>query len=607
MTCGARATQAACVAASAELFGDEALIRTFRLQPQASSAETDGFSKKISNLSQHIVTFDRHKQCQTQFNYIAISHVWDPTISDAHVQGPTTPFKTKARNHIFEALERLITGIGGIIDEDTEIWYDYISVPQWENDLKVRILGAIPDIFYDADFTLVDLDDVTDDAISLLRHGKTTEDRIAGVTGVCNAKWFKRVWTVMEYVRSRNVKGMNQEGRIFDEVVLLGEVLGVWEEERRKVGSVQELEALAQMGKNIVPWNLGRLTEGRALKRLDFGNAFNLLSRRGCRSSRDFFHALLGIVKADLKEPLKDDPVQAMLQIATSCMEAGDYSPLLMVPRSEIEYTSNAPDLFHKCGYTDVLAFGLGIQTGFPTFHSESSFGTDKSHLKLEQIGLVTYASTYTLGHAPIYSFLQIARTVLSHTGPDLEQFVTTIGARLYNFHDDDVADVLSDKEKTGRLQGILTQWYNKTQCCLFEQMRLDTVQAVADLLGVTAILPKTHDVVSPLGFIYEHGGTLHNGNPGSIIAARCPGCHETFFYRAGLYGSPANVRGSVAYRIAGLRHDGAREDGLGILVKDGVITGRLIWASRACECRHPEMVDVSLRNLPMRMPRDDP
>lgn len=124
------------------------------------------------------------------------------------MQGTTTNLKLQARDHIL--LDKTPVGLDGKIDEETEIWYDYISVPQWEENIKARILRAIPDIFYDADFTLVHLDDVDDKTIELVRYGNNRNDRIAGVRGICNARWFKRVWTVMEYVRSRNVRVMNR-------------------------------------------------------------------------------------------------------------------------------------------------------------------------------------------------------------------------------------------------------------------------------------------------------------------------------------------------------------------------------------------------------------
>lgn len=63
----------------------------------------------------------------------------------------------------------------------------------------------------------------------------------------------------------------------------------VWDREVEAEGNVHNIENLAQMGRNIVPWNLGGLSDGHALKILDFRSAFSFLSRGGCRSIGDLF------------------------------------------------------------------------------------------------------------------------------------------------------------------------------------------------------------------------------------------------------------------------------------------------------------------------------
>ncbi|CAO2653764.1 Nn.00g031750.m01.CDS01 [Neocucurbitaria sp. VM-36] len=280
-----------------------------------------------------------------------------------------------------------------------------------------------------------------------------------------------------------------------------------------------------------------------------------MLSRRGCRSSRDFFHALLGIVRADLKEPLKDEARQAILQVATACLQVGDYSPLLMIPRSEADFTHNAPRLFQRCGYNDVLAYGLGPGSGLSDYHSESIITSKVASLKLERIGTVTYVSKSTFPHgSPIASFLHVARIALNFTGPTVSEFVDAVAARLYNLSNDDIADLLADSRKTQSLQRLLERWYNRNP---FSRSTQDTQFAtdVADLMGISRILPKTYRIVSPLDFMYEHGGTMHNSDPASVIAAQCAVCHKTFVYRAGLHRSPTEIHGSVAYRISGMRY----------------------------------------------------
>ncbi|KAF2745224.1 hypothetical protein M011DRAFT_392751, partial [Sporormia fimetaria CBS 119925] len=477
-----------------------------------------------------------------------------------------------------------------------ELWFDYISVPQWEEEIKLPILRIIPDIFHRAKYTLVHLHDVDEWMIYRLQS-LTSAERIDAITGICNATWFGRVWTAMEYVRSQDTKIMTKDFRIVQEDVLLEDINRVWNEERARLGSIHALEALAQMGKNLVPWNLGPLREGRMLERLDFGNAFSLLSRRGCRSSRDFFHALAGVVKGKLTEPLKTDyPEKAIIQIATACLRAGDYSPLLMVPRT---VSSSFAGFLSGCGYQDALSFGLSTGSGFPDHHADSRFEEDVSTLKLERIGTVTYTflgGGYRHGH--IAPFLSLARVTLFFTGPDVEAFVKTVGPRLYNLRDDVVEAVLSHPDKCAKLSELLQRLHQLPEREFWTDKDYATAEQVARLTGILDTYPG-HPMVSPFDFTWEHGATMHGLKPASLMAAKCASCREIFVYRVGFHRPPHKVHGAVAYRITGWQHGMARKDGLGILVKDGEIVGRLIWASRACACRETDMVRISLRDLP--------
>jgi hypothetical protein len=409
------------------------------------------------------------------------------TVFAANYQGrgnPTLTQQTQVRNCIVDAVEKISAGLRAEVDEEVEMWFDYLSVPQWERPSKERIISVVPDIFHDAEFTLIILEDVDNDTLNLLRHGRTRTERIAGVTGVCNAKWFKRVWTAMEYVRSRNIRIMDGHYRVMAGVgfSLLAEVHEVWNKEVALGPSVQHIEKLADMGNNIVPWNLGSLEHSHALKVLDFGFAFGLLARRGCLDVRDFFTALLGLVKGQPKQPLSQDPhtdpkkaYNDLLQIAVSCMEAGDYSPVLMMPRTVANgsagswyatdgHREDMANLFQRCGYNDVVAYGIGPLTGFPTYHSESKFDTEHGsmRLKLDQLGLVTFAMSDSTTAYPRWQFLTVAQTVLTFTGPQVEKFVRTICSRLFNIDDDSVGDILTDTNACREIHGILVKWYNK-------------------------------------------------------------------------------------------------------------------------------------------------
>lgn len=90
--------------------------------------------------------------------------------------------------------------------------------------------------------------------------GGSTDKRLAAVTSVCDAAWFKRVWTVIEFVRASRVKVMIHGYRIVEGVedAFLGKLSPVWNCETEMHGAVQ-VEDKVRIGTTLVPWNLGPL------------------------------------------------------------------------------------------------------------------------------------------------------------------------------------------------------------------------------------------------------------------------------------------------------------------------------------------------------------
>ncbi|CAI6241066.1 unnamed protein product [Periconia digitata] len=596
-----------CFACGQDL-GDEVLIRSFRPIQKHLTRELPPCSRIINGLNYDFLIFDRHHRCIKARTITAISHAWNGAVSDANRAGEAASpqLQRQVSAIIFNSLDRISKGLFPHVEDGSEIWYDYISVPQWVKKIKDNIIRVIPDLFCNAKFTLVHLHDVGTDAVHLLRHSTSTRDRINGVTSICNARWYARVWTAMEFIRSSDVKVMMREGTLIEDApyVFLGKTQAVWDEERKNFERVQDLERFAEIGKNMVPWNLGMLIDAKKRGTIDFANAFAILARRGCFSDMDFAHALLGIVKADLKDvEIEKDRRKAMLQIAVACMKKGDYSPLLINPRSDGVTEAELPPILKISGYLDVMAFGLGNRHGFPEHHLDSTFSDDQCNIKLEVVGEVTFASQmHHLADRNMCRFLQCAMFALDHTGPNVPQFIETVAGRIYNFHRHDLDALLADFFVCRKIQDILDGWYNSTT--RFAMVHMETAQRLVDLMGLTRILKHTHPFNTPLGYLDEHGGGIHGYSPASLIAARCPGCNKSFVYQVGLHRPPSEVRGSVAYRLTGIFYEFGKPDGAGILVKNGRIVATMVWATRACDCRVVDVVDVKLENLPTRIPR---
>ncbi|KAH6980870.1 hypothetical protein BKA56DRAFT_586092 [Ilyonectria sp. MPI-CAGE-AT-0026] len=597
--------------------GSATLARTFRLYDPSQDDEPLGSSKIIHTpFNENIVIYDRHLKCllQSGIKYCAISHVWDPEISRTQVLGRGSLQPPEVRRRVIELPVLILRGLlkSGEISKTDEIWHDYISVPQWSNDVKDRILLAVPDIYGSAHVTTLHFEDLRKESLRALYRAQGTDERLKAITDICNIKWFSRVWTAMEYVRSRQVISIDEDYDVCpnkNDPLFLNQMNHVWSIEVSKHKSAQELEARAKIGKNIVPWALGPIQKMGNGKPSVFGLSFNLLSKRRCQSNRDFLHALIGLVEPTYDRALGHDFDREYLRIARLCIAGGDYSPLLMTPR--LEDIQQGRDM--NQGFSNVKSWPLGPERKPPKFHPGFSFEnggweTGEPILTLERLGVAS-----ELHQQPnmdlMHRFADDASFVLRCTGPDLDSFIKALGTRLYNEDFEFIKQNLAVGTRSNRLAGILQKRVNKME----DNWPLeggDGAQWVAEAMTLSLTNPKGEPgtSISKIAVSGAHGGTIHLGHAGRncLVSAPCTVCHLPYVFRAGLFKPPGHVRGAVAYQIRGLEYEFSRENGVGILVKDGHIVGRMAWATPSCACLELEKVKIKMPALPYPSPRPD-
>ncbi|RKK97011.1 hypothetical protein BFJ63_vAg15411 [Fusarium oxysporum f. sp. narcissi] len=140
-------------------------------------------------------------------------------------------------------------------------------------------------LFSTAETTVLYFNDVSPNVVNELYKDKRTPERLSSVISVCNSKYFKRIWTAVEFIRSERVRMMISNYTYFpdlDDPASLGEVFKGWKDEVRQYEKVHDLERKVQMGKSQVPWSLGTLKSAKLLKRMNFAMATALLFTRGC-------------------------------------------------------------------------------------------------------------------------------------------------------------------------------------------------------------------------------------------------------------------------------------------------------------------------------------
>ncbi|SCO91736.1 uncharacterized protein FRV6_15864 [Fusarium oxysporum] len=172
---------------------------------------------------------------------------------------------------VLDISARIYNGIERPGYEARELWLDYISVLQWSNALRSNILRIMDKLFSTAETTVLYFNDVSPNVVNELYKDKRTPERLSSVISVCNSKYFKRIWTAMEFIGSERVRMMISNYTYFpdlDDPAFLGRVFKGWKDEVRQYEKVHDPERKVQMGKSQVPWSLvarperGSMTQG---------------------------------------------------------------------------------------------------------------------------------------------------------------------------------------------------------------------------------------------------------------------------------------------------------------------------------------------------------
>ncbi|KAI1491419.1 hypothetical protein F5X96DRAFT_693369 [Biscogniauxia mediterranea] len=503
-------------------------------------------------------------------------------------------------------------------ESDTEIWHDYISVPQWQPALKEKTIQAIPRIFGRAEFTVAYLSDIDQETVCSMRRGVWLSDRVRGISTLCSSRWFSRVWTAVELVVSRKIRAMLRDFTLLEDskpqTDFVEDIFAAWSAEARRIEDTRYLEGIAGIGENLVPWQLGPLELVRDMRRggqrAPFGVAHELLARRCVTVPRDYLRAFVAVSISDLTEPeLSADMQEALLQIARSCIEKNDYSPLFMIPKPAQEQNAPGRSNARLEGYMDFRSFGLGHVTK-PAPAGNITIAADGVPIvRMENLGQIKAAEEVVAlerrrrpaEHAHAHALSQAVDFVLRFAGADADAdtFVDALAVRLYAQSRRGIREHLAagGGARMAELREVLEALRREAD----PEMRRRLADAVAALLCLST---PVCGGVAPLDFMETHGRRIHLGGAAALVAAECRRCGRGFPLRVGMVRPLAEVVGSTAYRVPGLQYRFSHEGGMGVLLKGTTIVARFVWGTPTCECPKLEEVPVQLE-LPLPQPNE--
>lgn len=462
-----------CCYCGTQIDSQSVLARTFCLQSQYVSQSLSHDCAQIIDipaLCDRLVVFHRHLHCLFQSTkYVVISHVWHRDVANAQSRHESSTVCLSEAARVVREIPALVCrGVAAGVGQNLEVWHDYISVPQWQPDVKYKIIVAIPTLFQRAMLTIVYASDLDATNIELMRSGSSAYDRCRAISNICNIKWFSRVWTAMEFIQSREICFMSKNfvclndnpGGGTEGEHIIAEFDRRWSTEVAGQGSAQAAEKLVDMGQNLVPWQLGPLDQVRldniSGRDCTFANAHELFARRGITNPRDFFRVLLGTLKTNLTvEMLSNDTPKALMQIARTRLVQGDLSPIFMVPTS----FQGLPDanLVRTYGFNDVGSFGWGAQQRLPS-HGGAKCNPANNNLviKAECIGEVRRVMSEDLFKNTKGTFAMLVRYTLDVVGDDMDDFIRTLGVHMYGQDTKAIFRRLSEERRRRTLRSKL-------------------------------------------------------------------------------------------------------------------------------------------------------
>ncbi|KFA66799.1 hypothetical protein S40285_08974 [Stachybotrys chlorohalonatus IBT 40285] len=584
------------------------LIRTFRLC-HSDSEEVLRYSRIIrTHLQQDIALYDRHLECMHGVEFFAISHVWNPEVSLAQQQGPSSPQPVEVRRITVEKPMRIYQGLDSF--GPREVWNDYVSVPQWNSELKARILPEIHRLFGMARATVVVFDDLSPMYVKSLRHGSTSEERLKGLVGVCKAKWFQRMWTAMEFVRSHQVEMMTGDYKLVgapNDPAFLGRIDEVWNQELKNHRWVHDLEYQARsfqldntdpsiewqapiskhdepVEPNLIPWELGPLRQTKQIKAAPFAMATALLSRRRCRDELDFLHALRGIILAPSTLIASDfNFAREYSQAAKDCLSAGDHSPLIMTPAIPMPDPRLPSWNMFPTSLNDVYTWELGEEVYPAAMATRVKFDGEVAVLQAEKVGQIISTHFYIVDglhqwpEPAIHDcFSRSAALSLEAAGPDINDFVASLSTRLFGLAKDASLAQLRETSNLDKLAQLLRTKHS-TGNYSWEIDGPDGAFWLSKAMGLSSRIDDNSEI--PLTAVHGRYGTMHCYPYGYLCKIKCDGCSKISMLRIGSFVPFDELAGAVAFRIPGLQYLNSLRDGVGILEKNGqqIIAGKVL------------------------------
>jgi hypothetical protein len=535
----------------------------------------------------HFRVHNRHLDCmqQEKVKYICISHAWHKDIAVANETGKST---ADASIRVMEILVKVVDAAVASFRLEygtVEVWHDFFSVPQWDHATKEKLLLHLPSIFASCSACLVHLDNFPLQSVKRLFLEEPSDKDFSDIMETFfKSRWFRRMWVVLEYIQCDEVHLLTSDFHVFFyESGTNGSFSELWDWFLSKKGHLN--------GSKLVDiYSRVHVREYRRNRpsRLTYAEAFSMVAGKQCSIHRDRFLAMCGFLHlgshADVSSQIPDDSAGACRWVACKCLEAGDYTPLLLVPFSRSYREREIPGFSWLVGHEriiDLQGNELGPLKSAPD--EKSIIRDNKVRPCMEHVGSIEdIREIVRCGNERSEEFLTVVEYIREWHGCSARSFVSAIG-RIYHFGSSSNA---SDRSLFGSFVSENPD-FERRLLTLLQNLQSLSDQELEDRLRCISHLAEL------LGLAFDKKA-LRDWNAGNTVClVRCHHCGMSSTFRLYLYrGKPIEKQLQV-YRIPGLQYGGSYQNGVGLVISDKRIVGRMMYGVPACDCKLMQIVEI--------------
>jgi hypothetical protein len=502
---------------------------------------------------------------------------------------------------VYEIPVRILLAAAQRFGPDVQIWHDYISIPQWQDIFRgTTILPQIFQIFKFGDCSIIHLDDQP--AIQTLET-YTPENFVAQLSSLqrlFSARWFGRIWIVIEYDVCRDAYLLNSNYEIMPDTFpsLMRQIVDC------HISCLNDnlINSISSVGSALQWIETIPIFVKERMKNKCLGYIYDMIGNQQCRLYRDRFVASCALLGVDnysrILSELPQDPQAACLWISKRCLESNDFSPLLLRPSDEPQYDKARWLKGHTVMTSNM--WGLAIQTR--AAHVAPRIQGNSVSLELDLVGTVMKCFSWrTFEVDNCFGFVEVLPHVVELAAGSVSRFLDFL-ERIYPsellwVQRENIWDFPGMRYRvpsTGNikmgLQSLLRQYSeaNRSDDSIKCRILCDGIISILALseppsFGVGPFRPVSRLQLYAL---------LCASTDHTLLSVQCETCGRTTPFRATLWEeqkSPARL-----YRIPGLAYRESVPEGMGIVVENGQVIGRMRFGSPACGCNPKTLVQLS-------------